>query len=176
MSAGRVMRIPLSGEALGSVKEHQRLMINPQPQKLILLLKYPTRQPEELYCDAFGNKPLELRIKPKCGLIEVDVPIDVYHHYDRQKGLEYGAALQRKAFSGDANSFYGVSSGLNTASTRRDDAESSVLEGPPLEKMLKAFDEANANGLVMNKITLGGRIEPFKDGDPVYMFATFEKG
>ena len=165
-----------SDEALGSVKEQHKLMINPQSNKLLLLLKYPTRQPEELYCDAFGNKPLELRIKPKCGLVEVDVPIDIHHHYDREKGLEFGAALRKKPFAGDSNSFYGISSGLNPGIARNDEDDSSILESASLEKMLKAFDHANKDGYVMNRITLGGRIEPFKDGDPIYMLATFEEG
>ena len=165
-----------SDEGLGNVKEHHRLMINPQANKLIILLKYPNRQPEELYCDAFGNKPLELRIKPKCGLVEVDVPIDIHHHFDREKGLEFGAALRKRSLTGDSNSFYGLSSGLNPGMSRKDESDSSGLEGPLFESMLKAFDEANEDGYVMNKITLGGRIEPFKDGDPIYMLATFEHG
>ena len=158
------------------MKEQYRLMVNPQPSKLVLLLKYPTRQPEELYCDSFGNKPLELRIKPKCGLVEVDVPIDIHHHFDRDKGLEFGAALRKKAITGDSNSFYGVSSGLNPGMSKKDEDDSSVSEGPSFEKMLKAFDDANEEGYIMNKITLGGRIEPFKDGDPIYMLATFDDG
>ena len=60
--------------------------------------------------------------------------------------------------------------------SRKDESDSSGLEGPLFESMLKAFDEANEDGYVMNKITLGGRIEPFKDGDPIYMLATFEHG
>ena len=165
-----------SGDPLGTIKEKHKLLINPQPNKLVLVLKYPTRQPDELYCAAFGNKPLELRIKPKCGLVEVDVPIDVHHHFDREKGLKFGATLQKKILTGDSNSFYGVSSGLHPGASRKDDDESSALDGPVLDRLLDAFDEANEDGYVMNKITLGGRIEPFKDGDPIYMLATFEEG
>ena len=163
-------------ESGDTIKEKHKLFINPQPNKLVLLLKYPTRQPDELYCNAFGNKPLELRIKPKCGLVEVDVPIDVHHHFDREKGLKFGASLQKRGLMGDANSFYGVSSGLHPAASRQDDDESPELKGAVLNKMLNDFDKASKEGFVMNKITLGGRIEPFKDGDPIYLLATFGEG
>ncbi len=160
----------------GAVKERHKLLINPQPNKLVLLLKYPTRQPDELYCDAFGNKPLELRIKPKCGLVEVDVPIDIYHHFDREKGLKFGVALQKKGLRGDANSIYGVSSGLHPGVSRQVGEEPSDLKGPALDELLDDFDDANDKGSVMNKITLSGIMEPFKDGDPLYLLATFEGG
>lgn len=163
-----------SDTILGPIKEQHKLMINPQPEKLILLLKYPTRQPGELYCDDIGNKPIELRIKPKCGLVEVDVPLDVHHYFDREKGLNFGAALRKKAFNGDSGSFYSVSSGFDPSISRRDN-DNPILEDPSHDDMLDNFDDANSRGFIMNKITLGGRIEPFKDGDPIYMLATFEK-
>lgn len=166
----------LSHEGFGSIKEEYKLMINPQPQRIILLLKYPNRQPWELYSDDCGKKPLELRIKPKCGLIEVDIPIDVHYHYDREKGLEFGSALRKKAFKGDSKLFYGISSGLDYRTVKKDEDDLVALEEPSLDNMLEDFDNANSKGYVMNKITLGGRIEPFKDGDPMYMLATFKDG
>ena len=163
-------------EDLGPVKEQYSLMINPQPQKIILLLKYPNRKPWELYSEDCGKKPLELRIKPKCGLVEVDVPIDIHYRYDREKGLEFGAALRKKSIKGDSNLFYGLSSGLDAATSKKDEDDPAMLEEPSREKLLEDFDEANSKGYLMNKITLGGRIEPFKDGDPIYMLATFDEG
>ena len=161
----------------GPIKEQYKLMINPQPRKMILLLKYPNRQPWELYSNDCGKKPLELRIKPKCGLIEVDIPIDVGYHYDRDKGIEFGSALRRKkALKGDSNLFYGISSGLDPRVSKKDEDDLAKLDGPSHESMLQEFDDANDHGYVMNKITLGGRIESYKDGDPVYMLATFDDG
>ena len=165
-----------SKDEIGIVQEQHKLMINTQSNKLVLLLKYPTRQPDELYCDAFGNKPLHLRIKPKCGLVEVDVPIDVHHHFDREKGLQFGAALRNRTVTGVSSSIHGISTGPNPTITRNEDDDPLMLDSASFEPMLKAFDSANRDGHVMNRITLGGRIEPFKDGDPIYMLATFEDG
>lgn len=170
------MARPFADESFVSIKEQYKLMINPQPQRLVLLLKYPNRQPWELYSDECGKKPLELRIKPKCGLVEVDIPIDTRYHYDREKGIEFGSALRKTAVNGNPNLFYGLSSDLDARTSKKREDDPAALEEPSREKLLGDFDDANDEGYVMNRITLGGRIEPFKEGDPLYMLATFDEG
>ncbi|KAK4454221.1 Sin-like protein conserved region-domain-containing protein [Podospora aff. communis PSN243] len=65
-----------------------------QANKRLLILQYvnktaqdPTsiRQPEIL----------EMRVKPKTGMLEVDVPIDTSHAYDQAKGIKWGTILQK---------------------------------------------------------------------------------
>ncbi len=119
---------------------------------------------------------LELRIKPKCGLIEVDIPIDIHYHYDREKGIGFGSALRKKELRGESSLFYGISSRLDSRLSKKDEDETATLEEPSRNHMPEEFDNANDEGYVMNKMTLGGRIEPFKEGDPVYMLATFNDG
>jgi len=192
-----------------SIKEKYKLFVN-TCDKHLMLLQYPNREPGQAYCDAVGQKPLELRIKPKCGLVEIDVPIDIHANYDKVKGLEFGAALRKNKLKGGDGSF-GVAGGLgvdlgNVAKTRgakepqnqaqsyaaetgmrapdvgptfagdKDNRKNAVPEGPSREKLLENFEDANNKGHVMNKITLGGRIVPFKNGDPIYMVATFKDG
>lgn len=155
-----------------------RLFVKQNEDKKVMLLQYPNLDSGQLYCDAFGNKPLEIRVKPKCGLVEVDVPINVHSNYDRERGLEYGDALRKSRMSETGSSFYGLSGGLRADVGRpgKTGEDHSMPEGPSRERLLEHFDDANNKGHVMNKITLGGRIIAFKEGDPIYMIATLDGG
>ena len=156
----------------GSVQEKYNLYVNPSV-KHVLLLQYPDREPNQKYCDSIGQKPVEVRIKPKSGIVEVDVPMDTEANFDREKGVDFGCALRKSNFSQRGQS-YGLPGGLGIGPNKavRND-ESTLTDGPPREGLLEKFGEANDGGHVMNRITLGGRIIPFRDGDPMYMIATF---
>ena len=172
------MLIAKSADEMGQIVEQYRLLLNPQPRKHLLLFKYPNRDPGQLYSDEYGNRPAELRIKPKSGLVEVDIPMIVSENFDKEKGLKYGAALRKKNLTvkGKGESFYGLSGGLDVVGSAKREEELDIPDAPSREKLLDNFDDANNKGHVMNKITLGGRIIPFKDGDPIYMIATFQGG
>ncbi|KAL9101987.1 MAG: hypothetical protein Q9163_002816 [Psora crenata] len=156
----------------GGLNEKYSLYINPSIKR-VLLLQYPNRLPSETYCDAAGLKPVEVRVKPKSGIIEVDIPLSTEMHFDREKGVDFGSALRKSECLRRGGSF-GLPGGLSIGPNKaiRND-EDTVPDNPPREILLEDFDESNKNGLVMNKITLGGRVVPFKDGDPMYMIATF---
>lgn len=161
---------------LGSIAEKYKLLINPS-KKRIMLLQYPNREPGQAYCDETGQKPLELRIKPKCGLVEVDIPMNVHSNFGKEKGLEYGAALRKSRLVQKGGS-YGLAGGLGIGPSKaaKNETDAIIPDGPLQEKLLENYDDANNKGHVMNKITLGGRIITFKDGDPIYMIATFKGG
>ena len=162
---------------LGKVKAKYRLFINKPTGKRAMLLQYPNRSLNQEYRAAYRNKPLEIRIKPKCGLVEVDIPLNVYGNYDKEKGIEYGEALRKSRLLREGGSF-GLGGGLGTGPRPmvKDDRGADSSEGPLLEDLLEEFDDANNKGHVMSKMTLGGQIYPLKNGDPIYMAATFQKG
>ncbi len=147
------------------------------PTKKILVLQYPNRDPGQQYCEATGQKPLELRIKPKCGLVEVDIPMDVHNNFDIEKGVIYGEAMRKSRVLQEGGS-YGMAGGLGIGSKPRSTAsgnQTSAIEEPTHEFLLENFDDANNKGHVMNKITLGGQVVPFKPGnDPNYHIGIFE--
>ena len=162
-------------EKLGPILKEYKLLLN-HSKKRTLLLQYPTREYGQEYRAATGQKPLELRIKPKCGLVELDIPMDIHSSFDKQKGIEYGEALRNSRLLQQGGS-YGLGGGLGVGPRPvKDDRRAPPPDGPPSEKLLENFDDSNNKGYVMNKITLGGRIVPFKDGDPIYMTATFRGG
>lgn len=161
---------------LGPVVKQYKLLVNPS-MKRSLLLQYPNRELGQEYRAASGQKPLELRIKPKTGIVEVDIPINTHANYDKVKGIEYGEAMRSSRVLQQGGS-YGLAGGLGVGAKppAKDGRRATAPEGPSQEKLLKNFEDADNKGHVMNKITLGGLIVPFKDGDPIYMIATFKGG
>lgn len=162
-------------EKLSPILKEYKLLLN-HSRKRTLLLQYPNREFGQEYRAATGQKPLGLRIKPKCGLVELDIPMNIHSNFDKEKGIEYGGALRSSLLLQQGGS-YGLGGGFGVGPRPvKDDRRDLPPDGPPLEKLLEKFDDSNNKGHVMNKITLGGRIVPFKDGDPIYMTATFRGG
>ena len=162
---------------LGKVVAKYRLFINKPTGKRAMLIQYPNRDVGQEYRAAFGNKPLEIRIKPKCGLVEVDISMEIHINYDREKGVEYGQAMRKSRLLQEGGSYsLGGGLGIGPKPTPKDDRRAPPPEGPSHDKLLENFEDANNKGHVMNKITLGGQIYPFKNGDPIYMAATFQEG
>ena len=147
-----------------------------KPTMKLLVLMYPDRDPSQPYNDSTGQKPLEMRIKPKCGLIEVDIPVNVASNFDKEKGVQYGEAMRKSKVLQEGGS-YGVAGGLGNrgkAPVTADDQTHS--EGPSHETLLENFDDANNKGHVMNKMTLAGQIIPFRNGDPIYFIGVCRGG
>lgn len=162
---------------LGKVVANYRLFINKPTGKRAMLIQYPNREVGQEYCAVSGNKPLEIRIKPKCGLVEVDIPVDIHINYDKEKGVEYGEALRKSRLLQEGGSYsLGGGLGIGPKPTSKGDRQAPPPDGPSHEKLLENFDDANNKGHVMNKMTLGGQIHPFRSGDPIYMAATFKEG
>ena len=162
---------------LGKVTAKYSLFINKPTGKRAMLMQYPNRKVGQEYSAASNTKPLEIRIKPKCGIVEVDIPVEVHANYDRQKGVQYGEAMRKSRLLQDGGS-YGLGGGLGIGPrpTVKNDRQAPPPDGPSHEKLLENFSDANNKGHVMNKITLGGHIHPFKNGDPIYVAATFKEG
>lgn len=162
---------------LGKVVTKYRLFINKPTGKRAMLIQYPNRNIRQEYRAACGNKPSEIRIKPKCGLVEVDIPVNPHKEYNKEKGVEYGEAMRKSRLLQEGGSYsLGGGLGITTKGASRADRGVPPPEGPSHEKLLEHFDDANNKGHVMNKITLGGQVYPFKNGDPIYMTATFKDG
>lgn len=111
---GKVARLVGNRQDHGLIKERYNIMVNP-PQKRVMLLQYPNREPGQAYCDQVGQKPLELRIKPKCGLVEVDIPVDIHGNYDKEQGLDYGSVMRKSKLAG-YDCCYGMPGGLGIGS------------------------------------------------------------
>ena len=174
-SEDEVKEVLQSHHRLGPIVKEYKLYVNPSKMRS-LLLQFPQRENGQEYRAFTGQKPLELRIKPKCGLVELDIPMNIHDNYDKGKGIQYGQALRSSNLLQQGGS-YGIAGGLGVDSRlAKEDRRAIPLEGPSPEKLLENFDDSNNKGYVMNRMTLGGMIVPFQDGDPIYMNAAFHGG
>ncbi|OOF91612.1 hypothetical protein ASPCADRAFT_210965 [Aspergillus carbonarius ITEM 5010] len=128
------------------------------------VLQYLDRPTGSSYDDRHGQKPTSFRLKPKTGLVEVDVPINTRVNYDVSKGLRYGDAL-KKSRSAREGGAYGMAGGFSSGGA-----------GAGGKVKMEAGVEADTKGETASLLrvqTLGGRIKSPEDGDPVYMLAAF---
>lgn len=156
------------------IKSQYDIFIN-KTEKHIMVLQFPNRDRKQPYNMGSGEKPLELRIKPISGLVEVDVPIVVQHCYDQPKGIQYGQAMKKSRVLRQGGS-YGLAGGLGVnrpVRVPRDDVRNPVEEISE-EKLLENFEDSNNKGHVLNKITLGGRIAKPENGKPNYFIGVFK--
>ncbi|EAS34916.3 uncharacterized protein CIMG_00270 [Coccidioides immitis RS] len=144
------------------------------------LLQYPDRSSTQPYSDLTLQKPTELRLKPKTGLVEVDIPINTRVNYDERKGLRYGNALKKSRIIQEGGT-HGIAGGFNTGGVVTGKTK---LEGDSVAKdywddedgggYRDLEDEELKAGHIMTTQTLGGRIKEAIEGDPVYMLGAFK--
>lgn len=141
----------------------------------LYLLQYPNRAREEPYNAASHNAPMNIRMKPKAGFIEVEVPLNVKNHFDKYKGIKFGEAL-RKAKE-DGQSSFGVAAGFDKMPApprvAGGTAQIDDFSDHAFDHLLQKFEDANDKGHVMNKQTLGGQVSKREPGDPMYMLGAF---
>ncbi|OAL54391.1 hypothetical protein IQ07DRAFT_530563 [Pyrenochaeta sp. DS3sAY3a] len=161
------------------VAEYDVYITPDDPARQIYVLQYVNREPNNPLTAENNSHPVEMRIKPEAGFIEVDVPIDVTHNYDRVAGVKYGEALRKtKGFGQKA---YGIASGFERtmprAANRSGEGPSTAPIAPEdddnIEDYVNNFEDANEKGHVLNVQTYGGQIFPQNPHGPTYMVGTF---
>ena len=162
------------------VEKEWAVCMNPNSRnRHMVVLRYPHRNSGNPYLDRNNQQPLEIRIKPKSGLVEVDIPLPVHQRtYDRHQGLRYGEAMGKNEVIQSGGSF-GVRGGLGNANFngRRFNA----TEGFPStietlqDDQLRLTEDSGDEGRVMNRITMAGIISPWEETDPLYFLATFKE-
>ncbi|TPR03243.1 hypothetical protein CAN33_0013970 [Aspergillus niger] len=121
------------------------------------VLQYLDRPAGSSYDDRHGQKPTSFRLKPKTGLVEVDVPINTRVNYDVSKGLRYGDALKKSRSAREGGAF-GMAGGFSSGGAGGG--------APAKVKMEEAADAKSETASLMRVQTLGGRIKSPEDGDP----------
>lgn len=140
------------------------------------VLQYLDRPTGHAYDDSNGQKPTSLRLKPKTGLVEVDVPINTRLNYDIGKGVKYGDALKKSKSTREGGA-YGMAGGFSATGAR--EGQGGGAAKVKAENKVKSEDVGMAPGdqtPLLKVQTLGGRIKTPEDGDPVYMLAAFRGG
>lgn len=134
------------------------------------VFQYLDRPSKLPYNERRGQKPVNLKMKPDLGLVEVDVPIQTHANYNATKGLKYGEAMKKSRAGRDGGAF-GMAGGFSSGSLAGPGRVKT--EGAGEVEMLDNRKVVDPNLLVQTQ-SLGGRIKPAEEGDPVYMLATFK--
>lgn len=135
------------------------------------VFQYVDREHDRPYNDQQNQRPIQLRLKPRTGLIEVEVPIITRENYDVNKGMRYGDAVKKSRSARDGGA-YGMAGGFTAGSGTAAAGGRIKMESNGDVEILdnkRAVDSAS----LMRVQSLGGRIKPSEEGDPVYMLATF---
>ncbi|KAJ6258982.1 hypothetical protein Dda_5877 [Drechslerella dactyloides] len=156
------------------------IVVNDTFEEMMYLFQYPVRSKTQPYTLHEGFAPVEARMKVETGVIELDIPINVERNYDEQKGILYGEALhksrvQRSLRAGVA--IDGAGEGGSSSSDRRkrrrtgdgDDGEDD--SGIPTPEHLMDFEEAKRKNRILNRQTLGAKIQ---QNDANYFVGLFE--
>ncbi|KAL2164978.1 hypothetical protein VTH06DRAFT_274 [Thermothelomyces fergusii] len=123
----------------------------PEHRKLIVLqyVNKTAQDPAQIRVPRIS----ELRVKPKTGMYEVDVPIDTTEAYDRNKGIAWGTALQ-KSMEAKKGGSLGLAGGFNivaTSTTARGRRGAGADDDTPL-----TWAEAARQDKVLRTQTFGG--------------------
>ncbi|KAI2731105.1 hypothetical protein DTO012A7_4674 [Penicillium roqueforti] len=135
------------------------------------VFQYVDREHDRPYNDQENQRPIQLRLKPRTGLIEVEVPISTRENYDVNKGMRYGDAVKKSRSARDGGA-YGMAGGFTAGSGTAAAGGRVKMEANGDVEILdnkRAVDSAS----LLRVQSLGGRIKPSEEGDPVYMLATF---
>ncbi|KAJ5120278.1 DNA-directed RNA polymerase III subunit Rpc5 [Penicillium bovifimosum] len=135
------------------------------------VFQYVDREHDRPYNDQHNQRPLQLRMKHRTGLVEVEVPISTRENYDVNKGMRYGDAVQKSRSARDGGAF-GMAGGFSAGSgTAAAGGRVKMEANGDVEIMdnKRAVDSAS----LLRVQSLGGRIKPAEEGDPVYMLGTF---
>ncbi|CAL5873388.1 uncharacterized protein PFLUO_LOCUS7667 [Penicillium psychrofluorescens] len=135
------------------------------------VFQYLDRPKKHPYIEGKGQKPTEMRLKPRSGLVEVDIPISIRQNYDINKGARYGEAMKKSRASRDGGA-YGMAGGFSSGNAASSGSRVKSEGQGDIEILdnKKVVDSAS----IIKTQPLGGRIKPPEEGDPVYMLATFK--
>ena len=148
--------------------------------KKVYILQFPNRDAEQGYSAANSSMPLEIRMKEKSGLLEVDVPIDVFRNYDPEKGIRWGEAVRKSDYNkGSDGGSHGLAGGFGIGGGQsarprgrgiaHDDREEMITQ----DELLQDFESIVSDGRVLKKQTLGGQAIPKDSTTPQYMIGAF---
>lgn len=142
----------------------------------LYIFQYPVRSKTKPYTKAENTCPLEARFKPKSGLVEVDVPVNVHVNYDEEKGRTWGDVLRKaekekgKTLGGPAG---GAAHGNKRRKVARGEDDESEEDEEEVDVMTMDFADAVKAGRVLSRQTLGSKMQP---DNTKYMVGIFKNG
>ena len=166
-----------SKDPRGKVISKFKVFWNDPSPKQVVVLQFPNRDRTQPYNNASSLAPTQIRIKPITGLVEVDVPLNslANGHFNKEKAIEYGSQLARNKVIRHGGNF-GLAGGFGAGGANIRHVQGAVDMSELPDDIDEAYEQAAAEGKVLDTLTLTGKIQQFKEGDPIYAMATFKGG
>ena len=160
----------------GEVVRRYKVYWNKPEGNRAVLLQFPDRYRNAPYNESNNLKPIDVRIKPKAGFVEINVPLNRTgpQELNHAKAIQFGHALKKSKLL-EQGGDYGLAGGFNPIKPppRSRKGEQQQQEGS--ESEIEDIRVAEEKGLVLQKLTLGGRVQSLRDGDPIHAIGTFTK-
>lgn len=135
----------------------------------IMVLEYPNKSDGKKHPRA----PLELRLKPNTGMVELDYPLDYNTSYDRAKGLNWGTNLHKNTEAKKGGS-HGLAGGFGFGAPPVR-ARAGGKGADEIFDMGMDWSEALKRDYVLRTQTLGGQ-KPNAGAESKYMVGVFSGG
>lgn len=150
------------------------VFITPRQLEQIYLLQYPNRNRSQAYNERNGARPVDFRLKPQAGFMEMDIGMNPSANFNKFQSLVWGEAMRKSKANGGSATF-GAAAGFaptkgGKGRGKQENGEMSVDQG------LARFQEAVNRDAVFQKQTLGGQILQDEVGNPNYMLGAFRGG
>ncbi|PNS18787.1 hypothetical protein CAC42_5326 [Sphaceloma murrayae] len=159
-----MLAIARKDEGEDPVVSEYDIFITPAVTERVYVLQYPLRNIKKPYNSRNGATPLEMRIKPDAGFVEVDVAMDPAVNFDKAKGVEWSQAMLKAKGSGLTT--FGASAGFGPGNIKADGRRA---RGEDLNMDIDHYGGDRA----FHRQTLGGQILSPEEGEPQYMLGTF---
>lgn len=135
----------------------------------IMILEHPNKSDGKKHARA----PLELRMKPATGMVELDYPLDYNTFYDRNKGLNWGTNLH-KSMEAKKGGSHGLAGGFGVGAPPPR-ARAGRGAGDEILDLGMDWSEALRRDYVLRTQTLGGQ-KPNAGMESKYMVGVFSEG
>ncbi|RKF63378.1 hypothetical protein GcC1_139013 [Golovinomyces cichoracearum] len=163
------------------IKATYNVFVKPRisEDRQVYILQFPNRDSRQNYNANLGAEPFKMRIKPVAGMVEMDVPIDPFNNYDREKGIKWGDALRKSKIAKGGGS-HGLPGGFGIGgaqSSGRGKGKGGVAGNDETnhESVMADYETAVQKEQVLIRQTLGGQAISKDATTPQYMIGTFRK-
>jgi DNA-directed RNA polymerase III subunit RPC5 len=165
---------------LDPIKASYDVYIKPHisEDRQVYILQFPNRDAKQNYSQSNDAQPYKMRVKEKAGMVELDVPLDAWRNYDREKGIKWGESI-RKSNMAKGGGSHGLPGGFGiggAAHSGRGRGRGADDEEVNQQMLMKDYALAIERGQVLTKQTLGGQFVSNEDTTPRYMIGAFRKG
>ena len=148
--------------------------LTPSQQQQLLLLQYPNRAADRPYTQP---SPEQVRLKPKSGHIELEIPLRSNGNFNKYQALKWGSNVP----SQDSGT-YGLAGGLTShfmTNGRSRGSNDEVDRDNQLSNDLASYSTAELEGKTLATQTLGGQIirhdgSGDEAGKPLYFVGAFK--